>query len=627
MNNSTAKRIVGFILACGFFTAIHAQQIVYITGTNKIGVITNPNNPSVVTGPFTITGLPAGQIIEAIDYRPLTGELFALGYNAATQEAQLYTINQTSATVTAIGVPNTLDLVPGRIGFDFNPTVDRIRVTGANGTNYRLHPGTGALVATDGALAYAGTDVNAGATANVASSSYTRSYIGSEITTLYNIDLGLGILTTQTPPNSGTLNTVGSLGLAFNAVNPTVGVDFFFDGNAGEEKGYISANTNTNLDSLYSLNITTGAATNLGQIGGGLAVRDIAVVVKRTIPPLTGLEAYALTGLGNLINFDTDNPSIVRSWMPITGITAGQVLLGIDFRPADGTLYALGYDRPFSQYQLYAVSINTGVAVPINATPIGIELDTAIVGFDFNPVADKIRVVGAHGENYRINPDNGSLAGVDAAINFGAGDIHFGQTPFISSLAYTNNYSGALETSLFVYDQNLNAFGAVANPILGTIHTVGNSGITTSTAALDIYYDLPSDQNKIFCAAGTTSSFAGLYTIDNTGAFTSVGSIGYGIPVKSLALPVANAPSTLDVSESGINAQIAVYPNPTTDILYLKMNNKIGQTFKITDMVGRTVMAEKTIAQNVESIDVTIFGVGVYFIVFEDETAIKWIKK
>ena len=46
------------------------------------------------------------------------------------------------------------------IGFDFNPTVDRIRVVSSNDRNYRLNPNTGAIAFIDTNLAYAATDPN-----------------------------------------------------------------------------------------------------------------------------------------------------------------------------------------------------------------------------------------------------------------------------------------------------------------------------------------------------------------------------------------------------------------------------------------------------------------------------------
>lgn len=627
--NVTVKKVVGFAVALGLAVSVNAQQLVYITENNKIGEIANAANPSVITGPFNITGLPAGQVIEGIDYRPLTGELYGFGYNPSTQEAQLFVISQTTAFATAIGAPYQLDLVPGKIGFDFNPTVDRIRLTSSNGGNYRVHPTTGALVATDGNLAFDGNDVNAGVTPNIIASAYTRSYIGSETSSLYNIDFGLNTLTLQTAPNVGVLSTVGGLNLAFHVPNATVGFDFFFDGNSSADKAFVSANTNNAFDSLYTLDVSTGSLTNLGQIGNGFAVRDIAAVIKRNLPAVTGVEAYGLTGLGNLIMFDTDRPELIRSLVPISGITVGQTLLGMDFRPANGELYAMGYDRPFSQYQLYTINVNNGVATAVNNTPIGIELDTAIAAFDFNPVADRIRVVGAGRENYRINPDNGALVGVDANVAYAAGDANAGQAPFIASVAYDNNYMGALSTSLIAYDQQLNVFSsmALAPSNVGQLSTIANSGLVAGGVSLDTYFDLASDQNWTFCAAnGLSSNFDDLYIVQNN-VFSSVGRIGFGVPVKDIALVIGDAPANLDINEStSINTVVGVYPNPAVDIIQVKVNNMSNQLFMINDMTGRTLYSG-VMNTDVKTLDVSSFGSGVYFVVFEDGTTVKWIKR
>jgi Domain of unknown function (DUF4394) len=49
---------------------------------------------------------------------------------------------------------------------------------------------------------------------------------------------------------------------------------------------------------------------------------------------------YALSG-PNLVSFDLANPTVGDTIL-ITGVAAGETLVGIDFRPADGLLYGLG---------------------------------------------------------------------------------------------------------------------------------------------------------------------------------------------------------------------------------------------------------------------------------------------
>ena len=163
-----------------------AQAIVGITETDALFTIPNPMAPYSFTTPIPVSGITPGQSIAGIDYRPNTGELFALGYNYANGASQIYRINVATAVATAVNTtPITLALGTGSIGFDFNPTVDRIRVVGATSRkNYRLNPLNGSIAATDGDLAFAAGDPNAMASPSVGAVAYTNSYIGAEATTL-----------------------------------------------------------------------------------------------------------------------------------------------------------------------------------------------------------------------------------------------------------------------------------------------------------------------------------------------------------------------------------------------------------------------------------------------------------
>jgi hypothetical protein len=117
--------------------------------------------------------------------------------------------------------------------------------------------------------------------------------------------------------------------------------------------------------------------------------------------------AYALSG-STLVSFDPAAPA-VGTFIPVTGLTAGQTLVGIDFRPANGVLYGLGVNSPANTATLYRISVLTGVATVVGSIgPLaGLDLSTASgFGFDFNPVVDRIRVTTDTGENFRINPNN-----------------------------------------------------------------------------------------------------------------------------------------------------------------------------------------------------------------------------
>jgi hypothetical protein len=168
-----------------------------------------------------INGVARGERLIGIDTRPANGMVYSL-----SSTGQLYTVDPNSGRATPVGTPIALN---GKaIGFDFNPTVDRIRVVTDAGQNLRIVPDTGALAATDTNLAYAANDVAAGSAPQVTAAGYTNSVNGATNTALYGIDTKRGTLVLQgtapgtTPvvsPNTGQLTTVGRLGLRANAFN------------------------------------------------------------------------------------------------------------------------------------------------------------------------------------------------------------------------------------------------------------------------------------------------------------------------------------------------------------------------------------------------------------------------
>ncbi|RZL04673.1 MAG: DUF4394 domain-containing protein, partial [Hymenobacter sp.] len=397
---SASALLRGALLGLALLGSAAATQAQTIYGLSTISSGTNlvtfsAAAPTTFTATVAITGLGTGQTLVGLDTRPATGELFALGYNPTGTQAQLYTLNRTTGALTAVGAALTLNLgtTAARIGFDFNPTVDRIRVTSSARTNFRLNPNNGALAATDGTLTYATTDANANQTPGVGSSAYTNSYIGSTATTLYNLDETNNRLVTQVPPNDGTLNTVATLSGTATSNAIAADLDIYYNPTTAANVAYMSvvvSGTAGNSSLLYTLNLTTGVASPAGSIGLTVptTVTDIAVAIDRTVPgTVTGQLAYALAGT-NLVTFDTALPGTIRTSVGLTGVDAAQTLVGMDIRPANNALYALGYNSAaatgVNNSQLYTINAVTGVATPLNV-PFRLELGTGAVGFDFNP--------------------------------------------------------------------------------------------------------------------------------------------------------------------------------------------------------------------------------------------------
>ncbi len=474
--------------------------------------------PGTVITSSRVSGLRHGEDLLGIDVRPATGQVFGLG-----DTGRLYTLDPFTgvatlkARLTADPADTSDPFVRLRghsFGFDFNPVVDRLRVTSDLDQNLRINADTG-LTTTDGTLAYVAGDANVGRNPNVAGSAYQNPDNNPATgTTLRGIDTRLDVLVTQIPANDGTLTTVGSLGVH---VGGQVGFDIDRDGTA---YAALTPDRGHDRDSaLYTIDLTTGAATRVGAIGGNSTVRGLAIL-------LPAQPVYAVTTSNNLIGFNSARPDILTSKLAITGLPADEVIQGIDFRPATGVLYALG-----SSGRLYTLNTATARATPAAALtadptdatdPFAAVIGTAF-GFDFNPVVDRLRVTSNSDQNLRINPDTG-LTFTDGALAYGSGDANFGQDPNVVASGYVNNFPGTTATTLRGIDSTLDNLVIQSPANAGTLTTVGALGVDTS--------DLTS-----FDLSGGGTAFAGLtlvggtntgfYTIDlATGAATLVGTIG-----------------------------------------------------------------------------------------------------
>ena len=246
--------------------------------------------PATITSTLTVTGLGNEQI-GGIDFRPSTGQLYALG-----SAGGLYTIDTATGAATAVGSGVPVAQRDRDFGFAFNPVPDAIRVVTATDLNLRVNPGTGTTT-TDTPLAYAAGDPNAGTNPTVAGVAYTNQLPGPQTTTiLYGIDVSTGSLVLQSPPNEGTLSTIGSLGSAFAQLGQGTTVGFDIEG--GTNLAFASFFNAGSANGLYSINLLTGAATALGGVFPG-GVSDIAVGSLTAVPePGTlGLLAVGLFGL------------------------------------------------------------------------------------------------------------------------------------------------------------------------------------------------------------------------------------------------------------------------------------------------------------------------------------------
>jgi hypothetical protein len=484
------------------------ERIFALTTNNNL-ISFSSDSPGTILSTTAITGLQAGESLVGIDFRPAVGLIYGL-----SNQSRVYILDSTTGQARQTAILSE-SAIGANFGVDFNPVPDRLRVVNESNQNLRINVLDG-VTAVDGFLAFANGDKNAGADPNIVACSYTNNFAGTTATALYGIDYKLDILVLQNPPNNGTLSTVGSLGVDTTDVAG-------FDIAAGSTRAFASLNVGGS-SGLYTINLRTGAATLVGTIGGGQAIRDI------TVDPRRSLIGYAVTATNRLLTFQIDTPGTNTSAARIKGLLTGETILGFDFRPANKNLYALG-----SKGRVYSISLSDSRAVPEGDAPFTPAPNGTAFGFDFNPVPDRIRLTSNADQDLRLNPDTGEVVAVDGTLAFVAGDPNSGADPNIVASAYTNNFAGTTATTLYGIDSNLDILVIQNPPNNGTLNTVGSLGVnTTDVVGFDIVACDNSGYAVLNLAGETTSK---LFRIDlATGTATLLATIPGGATIQAFAV-------------------------------------------------------------------------------------------
>ncbi|MBB5685722.1 DUF4394 domain-containing protein [Sphingobium boeckii] len=150
------------------------------------------------------------------------------------------------------------------------------------------------------------------------------------------------------------------------------------------------------------------------------------------LAPISVARAEQLIGVTldqRIVTFDSASPTLIGSSALISGLAAGDVLGGIDMRSSNGVIYGIAANSG----RIYSLT-TAGIATFVSASSV--VPTSGILGVDFNPVPDRLRVIGGDDQNLRINVDNGA-ATVDTAISRADG----GAIDVIGS-AYTGGFAG-----------------------------------------------------------------------------------------------------------------------------------------------------------------------------------------
>ncbi len=251
--------------------------------------------------------------------------------------------------------------------------------------------------------------------------------------------------------------------------------------------------------------LLTAPLLSLGLAAGALALPS----------PAQALELIGLNNRNELMLFSEKAPGKVKT-LPIKGVEGK--LLGIDLRPANNTLYGVS-----SGGQLYTIDTKTGAATAGAKLSVTLEaIDHLVV--DFNPQADRLRVIGSTGQNLRVNVETGQTI-VDGKLAYSSKDAAAGKMPNVTAGAYINSFPGAKQTQLFEFDSANAAYIVQDPPNDGQLRTIApvKLGKGMALAGMDIFTDSKDEYHGFATIGGM------LYRFDvGTGKLSRAGAIGDG---------------------------------------------------------------------------------------------------
>ena len=263
---------------------------------------------------------------------------------------------------------------------------------------------------------------------------------------------------------------------------------------------------------------------------------------------LDKIRLYAVSESHQLIAVSAADPQKITRSVTLYGLAPNERVLGIDYRVAYGVMFALG-----SSGRVFTVDVDSGALKPVGDAPFALALEGERFGFDFNPAADRIRIVSDRGQNLRAHPETGALVDFkpdteglqpDGALAFRSDDANAGRTPRVIAAAYTYNNDNEKLTTNFAIDGELGALvrqgsvegvEPVVSPNSGQLSTVGALGVAGIS---DAHFDISDVTNTALAALSTRAApTPTLYRIDlATGQASAIGTIGNGEPLRGIAI-------------------------------------------------------------------------------------------
>lgn len=287
------------------------------------------------------------------------------------------------------------------------------------------------------------------------------------------------------------------------------------------------------VSALLSVPVSAVAYDGGSYSGGSYGGSNCAGGTSSSFGGSGSLQVVGLTKQNQLVCFNEFSPMQAQSINFVSNLSGGDtVLVGIDFRPANGLLYGVG-----NAGGVYQISTSNAVATLVNRLSVALDGSDSY-GVDFNPVVDRLRIVSSKGQNLRHNLTGTTI--VDSALNYTPGVTALG----IGGSAYTNNDADLnTATTLYALDTNLDQIAIQSPPNAGTLAATGkltlNAGLV---AGFDIYTTVRNGSTvevQSLASIKLPDGSTGLYSIKlPTGKATARGSFASNLEVTDIAIPL-----------------------------------------------------------------------------------------
>ena len=238
------------------------------------------------------------------------------------------------------------------------------------------------------------------------------------------------------------------------------------------------------------------------------------------------VRVVGLTDDGRLVRFRANTPQRPRDIGYVQGLSGDDTaLVGIDFRVQDGKLYGVGNGGG-----VYTIDEATAEARFVNA--LTVPLMGTSFGVDFNPAADRLRIISDAGQNLAHNVNVGGVTVVNSMLTYTAPPAVPVPATGVTGAAYTNNdlNQPATATTLFDVDTVMDQIAIQSPPGSGILVATGTLGLDADVVTgFDIYSRLERGvtvSNHAFASLMTNGRHA-FYTIHlTTGRASRLGALG-----------------------------------------------------------------------------------------------------